>query len=564
MSGLLLQAFDRVAQAPGGVARLRELIRTLAVRGKLVPQHSSDEMARETLKRIRGERERLISTGVIKEPKQIKGAGGDELPFEIPSSWTWVPLAELVRVLNGRAYSKQELLDAGPTPVLRVGNLFTSDHWYYSNLRLDPDKLCNSGDLLFAWSASFGPFIWDGPEAIFHYHIWKLDPIAPRLFDTRFFHLFLREKTAELKAAGHGVSMVHLTKERMEKIPVPWPPLAEQARIVARVDELMRLCDALEAQGRLEAEQHSRLLDTLLGTLTDSTTPEELAANWQRVAEHFDLLLDRPEAVDALEQTILQLAVRGLLVPQDPSDEPASVLLQKIHAKKNRLIAEGKAKSNKSVQPVAGYEQQLALPEGWSWTQLREIVVSSEAGWSPSCEDTPRRDGRWGVLKVSAVSWGSFDSTANKELPLELDPRPELEVRDGDFLLSRANTADLVARSVLVVAPPPMLMLSDKIIRLKLSPLVDARYINLFNNGGDARIYYAERASGTSSSMKNVSREVVLGLPVALPPLAEQARIVARVTELRRLCAALRERLAASQAAQSRLAEALVESVASA
>jgi type I restriction enzyme S subunit len=165
---------------------------------------------------------------------------------------------------------------------------------------------------------------------------------------------------------------------------------------------------------------------------------------------------------------------------------------------------------------------------------------------------------------VSAVSWGSFDSTANKELPLELDPRPELEVRDGDFLLSRANTADLVARSVLVVAPPPMLMLSDKIIRLKLSPQVDARYINLFNNGDDARIYYAERASGTSSSMKNVSREVVLGLPVALPPLAEQARIVARVTELRRLCAALRERLAASQAAQSRLAEALVESVASA
>ncbi len=90
----------------------------------------------------------------------------------------------------------------------------------------------------------------------------------------------------------------------------------------------MRLCDALEAKGQLEAAQHAQLVQTLLGALTASATPDELADNWQRVATHFDLLLDRPEAIDALEQTILQLAVRGLLVPQDPKDEPASVLLQ--------------------------------------------------------------------------------------------------------------------------------------------------------------------------------------------------------------------------------------------
>jgi type I restriction enzyme S subunit len=134
-------------------------------------------------------------------------------------------------------------------------------------------------------------------------------------------------------------------------------------------------------------------------------------------------------------------------------------------------------------------------------------------------------------------------------------------VRDGDFLLSRANTADLVARSVLVTDPPPKLMLSDKIIRLKLSQRVDSRYINFVNNSTDARVYYAERASGTSSSMKNVSREVVLGLPVPLPPLSEQRRIVSRVTELRRLCADLRQRLAASQSTRSLLASALVEQV---
>ena len=574
MSGLLLQEFDRLAQAPGGVARLRELILSLAVRGKLVPQDPGDEPASVLLQRIRAEKGRLIAEGSIKRDKPLPPISEQEKPFDLPEGWEWVRLSDLTQKIG-----------AGSTPLggrevyVSTGIKFLrSQNVWNDGLRLDgvayikPETHAKmrstvviSNDLLFnITGASIGrcavvPVDFD--EANVSQHVTIVRTVFPAL--NAFLHKVLvsRHVQQAVMDVQVGVSREGLSIAKLGLFLTPLPPVEEQSRIVARVDELMRLCDTLEAKGRLEAEQHTRLLDSVLGTLTDSATPEELAANWQRVAEHFDLLLDRPEAVDVLEQTILQLAVRGLLVPQDPADEPASSLIQRVRQEKERLIAEGKAKLDKSVQLVAEDEQQPALPEGWSWTQLREIVVSSEAGWSPSCEETPRRDGRWGVLKVSAVSWGSFDSTANKELPLELDPRPELEVRDGDFLLSRANTADLVARSVLVVAPPPMLMLSDKIIRLKLSPQVDARYINLFNNGDDARIYYAERASGTSSSMKNVSREVVLGLPVALPPLAEQARIVARVTELRRLCTELRQRLAASQATQSRLAASLVESV---
>jgi hypothetical protein len=149
----------------------------------------------------------------------------------------------------------------------------------------------------------------------------------------------------------------------------PLPPLAEQSRIVTRVEELMRLCDALEAKGQLEAAQHAQLVSTLLGTLTASTTPEELADNWQRVAQHFDLLLDRPEAIDALEQTLLQLAVRGLLVPQDPTDEPASALLQKIRAEKDRLIATGQIKRDKPLPPITDEEKPFELPVGWEWVR---------------------------------------------------------------------------------------------------------------------------------------------------------------------------------------------------
>lgn len=555
------ETFDLLATAPQGAAKLRELILSLAVHGKLLPQDHDDEPASKSLALIAAAKDRLIAGGTIKQHRPAGTIAQADKLFELPAGWGWSRLADLVAILNGRAYAKDELLDSG-MPVLRVGNLFTSNHWYYSNLSLEPDKYCDVGDLLFAWSASFGPFIWPGPKVIYHYHIWKLNLHSTKDLDKLYLYTFLLKKTQEIKAAGHGVSMLHMTKEKMEKIVVPVPPLAEQRRIVARVEELMGLCDELETRGRLQDEQHARLVATLFDALVASASPEELADNWQRVARHFDLLLDRPAAVDALEQTVLQLAVRGLLVRQDPGDEPASALLARIRAEKARLTATGKIKRTETLSAVVADEQVFRVPKIWTWARLGEAVNSSEAGWSPRCDDGPRRDGAWGVLKVSAVSWGEFRSHENKQLPAALKGRAEYEVHDGDYLISRANTAELVARSVVVAKPEPRLMLSDKLIRLEISALVNRRYINLVNSAEFARAYYAENASGTSGSMKNVSRQVILDLPMPLPPLAEQHRIVARVEELRGLCAKLRQRLQQAQATQSNLADALVSNVA--
>lgn len=554
-------SFDLLATAPQGVAKLREFILSLAVRGKLLPQSRQDEPAAASLARITAAKDRMVAEGVIKQQKAAGPIDKADKLFELPANWEWARLADLVAILNGRAYAKDELLGSG-VPVLRVGNLFTSNHWYYSNLTLEPEKYCDLGDLLFAWSASFGPFIWPGPKAIYHYHIWKLNLHSAKDLNKNYLYMFLLMKTQEIKAAGHGVSMLHMTKEKMEKIVVPLPPIAEQVRIVARVEELMRLCDALEAHGRLQDEQHARLVATLFDALAASASAAELAENWQRIATHFDLLLDRPEAVDALEQTILQLAVRGLLVPQDESDEPASRLLDRIRAEKDQLVAEGKVRRDMPLPQIADDEASFAVPAAWQWVRFGALVRKSEAGWSPGCEGGSRRGDGWGVLKVSAVSWGEFRSHENKQLPASLKPRSEYEVQSGDFLISRANTEELVARSVVAKNPEPRLMLSDKIIRLDISSLVDRDFLNMVNNTQTSRIYYAENASGTSSSMKNVGRQVILNLPIPLPPLAEQHRIVARVEQLRRLCADLRERLQQARATQSRLADALVSAAA--
>ena len=564
---MLLSNLDLLATAPGGVARLRELILTLAVQGKLVPQDPADEPASVLLQKTRAEKDRLIAEGKIRRDKPLAEIAEGEKPFEVPEGWEWTSLAT-IGVINPRNDAPDETL-ASFVQMSSIPVEFSAAH--VSEPR--PWKDIKSGFTQFAEGdvgvAKITPCFENGKSTVFQnlsngigagtteLHIVR--PLGG--IERRYVLLFLKTpaflKDGEAVMTG-SAGQKRLPRSYFEGKPFPLPPLAEQSRIVTRVEELMRLCDALEAKGRLEAAQHAQLVSTLLGTLTASATPEELADHWQRVAQHFDLLLDRPAAIDALEQTLLQLAVRGLLVPQDPTDEPASVLLARIRTEKDRLIAAGQIKRDKPLPPITDEEKPFELPVGWEWVRMGAVVNASEAGWSPTCIGSPRRPGLWGVLKVSAVSWGEFDANANKELPSDLVPRPEYEVRDGDFLLSRANTAELVARSVVVEQAEPKLMLSDKIIRLAVSSQMNRSFLNMANNASYAREHYAVNASGTSSSMKNVSREVVLALPVPLPPLAEQSRIVTRVTALRRLCADLRQRLAERQSVQARLAEALV------
>ena len=161
----------------------------------------------------------------------------------LPAGWEFKKLGDCVRLINGRAYSQHELLDAG-TPVIRIQNLNGGDRWYYSDLDLPDDKYCVTGDLLFAWSASFGPYIWRGPKSIFHYHIWRVLPYE-NLDKSFAFHL-LHWITDRVKAASHGVAMLHMTKAGMENWEIPLPPLPEQRRIAAILDQ----ADALRAKRR--------------------------------------------------------------------------------------------------------------------------------------------------------------------------------------------------------------------------------------------------------------------------------------------------------------------------
>ena len=173
-----------------------------------------------------------------------------EQPYQVPKNWCWVVQGRVSTFFNGRAYKQAELLeDETKTPVLRVGNLFTNTSWYYSDLKLEENKYIDNEDLIYAWSASFGPFIWQGGKAIYHYHIWKVELTSA--LKKKYYYYWLLNDTERLKKQGHGTGMIHVTKEMMENSAMPLPPLAEQQRIVDRIESLFAKLD--EAKEKAQA-----------------------------------------------------------------------------------------------------------------------------------------------------------------------------------------------------------------------------------------------------------------------------------------------------------------------
>jgi type I restriction enzyme S subunit len=304
----------------------------------------------------------------------------------------------------------------------------------------------------------------------------------------------------------------------------------------------MGLCDRLEAQLAERETRQAGLVRASLAQFAADPTPANLAYLF-----HPSYHIPPAE----LRKTILTLAVQGKLVPQEAGDEPAENLV-------SRIVAFRLSEGEKRYADVCSTETPYEIPSTWAWARMGNLAHRSDSGWSPQCDSISRVGSQWGVLKVSAVSWGRFLADENKALPVDTRPRPECEVRCGDFLLSRANTAELVARSVIVDEAVEHLMMSDKIVRFTFSEEIDPRYINMAHSVEFVREYYSRNASGTSNSMKNVGRHVMCNVPLPIPPRAEQQRIVAKVDELMGLCDRLEARLAEQEMRQAGLLRAIL------
>lgn len=518
-----VRQFELLATAPGGVPRIRELILCLATTGQLLANEAD------------------------------------------PSHWHPLTLDQVGEWGSGGTPLKShpEYYDGGTIPWLVIGDLndgvVTSAATCISDigLRNSSAKVVEPGTVLIAMYGSIGKLGIAGFRCATNQAIAFCRPSA-NVVTGHYLFLFLRSIRASLLQRGQGLAQQNISQKILRSVEISVPPLAEQARIVARVDELMRLCDALEAKGQLEAEQHARLLGTLLGTLTNSSTPEELAANWQRVADHFDLLLDRPEAVDALEQTILQLAVRGLLVPQDPSDEPATALLDQARIAGNCLDAKpASMRGLPAGEPQV--DQEFRTPSGWEWVSLADLLPEFQNGVA-SRGDTGGR--QITVLRLADIKARRVSLADTRQIPIAERDIEKYRLRSGDILITRVNgSADIVGQFNLCEEEVDAIY-CDHFIRLRVrTDWLDPAFTAILGESDLIR----NRIRGlfiTTAGQKTVNQGHIGSLRFALPPWAEQIRIVTRVTQLRCLCAELRQRLTSSQTTQSRLAEALIAEVA--
>jgi len=565
----LVQHFELLGTAPGGVARLRELILTLAVQGKLVRQDPSDTPATELLKDIQAEKDRLIAAKILKRERDEPALTEDALPFELPASWSWAALGAVIDIVRGITFpATHKTKEAAPGRIacLRTSNVQQTIEWddllfVERSFMGREDQLIRHHDIVMSMANSrelVGKVALidqiPHPEATFG---GFLGVLRPRKIDPRYAMAVLRTPYARallIDSSSQTTNIANVSLAKLRPLPFPLPPLAEQAHIVTRVEELMRLCDTLEAQGQLETAQHAQLAQTLLGALTASATPDELADNWQRVATHFDLLLDRPEAIDALEQTILQLAMRGLLVPQDPNDEPASALLKKIRAEKDRLIAEGKIKRGKLLPQMDEGEKPFAVPSTWEWVRLDQIADSRLGKMLDKAKNSGKK---YPYLRNTNVQWHHIDLSDIKEISLEAFELEEFRLRQGDLLICEGGYP---GRCAIWNDSNKEMYFQKALHRVRPFGGIPAEFLT-FSLEADSRSGALEKYF-TGATIKHFVGQALDSYLVPLPPSAELSRIVVRVASLRSLCADLRQRLAARQTTQAQLAEALIDEVA--
>ncbi|WP_166365341.1 restriction endonuclease subunit S [Pseudomonas akapageensis] len=572
MTALLTGNMPLLSESPNGIRKLRGLILELAACGKLVPQDPSDEPASELLIRMAEEKAQLVAVGKIKKQKSLPEITEEEKPYLLPTSWAWGRLGELTLKITDGTHHSPTNTHSGDYKYISAKNIkswgideteityVTKEVHQEIFSRCDPNK----GDILYIKDgATTGiatinsldePFSMLSSVALLKPSMGLHNEYLLRAMTSPFFY-------REMRAGMTGVAITRITLAKLNNAIIPLPPLAEQHRIVAKVDELMALCDRLETQQADAESAHARLVQALLDSLTQASDAADFAASWQRLAEHFHTLFTTESSINALKQTLLQLAVMGKLLRQKADEGQAIDWLGRIKREKARLVEAGFLKKSKKNPGECSGEENSTIPSSWCWVTLTDITLGMDSGWSPACESNPSPNiDVWGVLKTTAVQVMQYLQEENKELPAHLEPRPDAEVRAGDILFTRAGPTNRVGISCLVESTRPRLMISDKIIRFHpVEAGAYGRYIALCLNTGNTANYLERAKSGMAASQVNISQEKLKLTPIPLAPLPEQHRIVAKVDQLMSLCDQLKTRLTQARQLNEQLASTLVE-----
>jgi type I restriction enzyme S subunit len=549
----LIAAFEALAEAPAGVSLLRELILQLALRGKLVPQDPRDAPVSALLVRLEEGCSSKNTQAMTELPRSRH-------PWGIPKSWAWTRTVDLGELSPRNDCPDTRVVAFCPMPTIptEIRDSVRPERREWGQIKKGYTHFTN-GDVVVA---KITPCFQNGKSCVMQEAgagTTELHVVRPNteLVNSRYLLLFykspffLRGGVAQMTGTA---GQQRVPREYFGNAPLPIPPLAEQHRIVARVDELMGLLDSLDAARSKREATRAAARDSVLAAIREADSPEAVDSAWTRFAQRMDDLLCDPADIAPLRQTVLQLAVRGRLVRQDPKDEPASELLERIAAEKKRLVVEGKISKPKSLQPVLKDEVPFDEAEGWAWARLDRVAATVTDG-----DHLPPPQASSGVafLTIGNISSGRLDFSDTRFVSetyyngLDDHRRP----RNGDLLYTVVGAT--YGRPVPVNKEPPFCV--QRHIAIIRPLLVDRDYLCVFLKSPCA--YQQATAAKTGSAQPTVALGPLRRFCVPVPPLAEQRRIVARVDELTGLLDRIEQRLAATKATQAAFASAAVHHV---
>jgi type I restriction enzyme S subunit len=562
--GTFFDNFVHFADAPNGVKKLRELILQLAVQGKLVSQDPKDEPASKLLARIRAEKARLVKEKKIRAAAPAPQIDAEETLQALPQGWIWTCLAEVGVINPVNDIGAEVTASFVPMTLIsdKYGTPVTTDTRPWSAIKKGFTHFAENDVVL----AKITPCFQNGKSTVMRglengvgagtteLHVFRrvAETMCPE-----YVHAYLKTPsfiTNGIPKMTGSAGQKRVPKEYFAFNPFPLPPLPEQHRIVAKVDQLMALCDGLEAKQQRSRTKLTRLNNAVLDRLTSARETDDFAPAWELVRNNFDLLYTTPETIAKLRQSILQLAVQGKLVPQDPTDEPASVLLTKIKDEKERLVKEKKIRKSEPLPPVSAEEAPYELPQGWKWVRLGDLG-SFLGGGTPSKEEPSYWNGN--------IPWVSPKDMKVAMISDSIDHISTCAVEKSSAKLILEGSLLMVVRGMILAHSFPVsINLRTVTINQDMKAIVFfqsdvAGYMLKCLSGDKHRVL--KLVEHSSHGTCRIDSECLEKFVVALPPLAEQLRIVAKVDQLMALCDNLETRLTKTQAKAEKLTSASVQ-----
>jgi type I restriction enzyme S subunit len=547
----LLEVYEQISEAPDAIARLRRFVLDLAVRGKLVEQDAEDEPAARLAQRIEKRKAEILKKTDMRKPRKVSDMDPAEIWADLPANWTWTQISNLGFISPRNEADDDVKASFVPMPMIFAEYGVANDH------EVRPWKEIKKGYTHFAEGdvglAKITPCFENGKSTVFRNltggfgsGTTELHILRPILVDPDYVVLFLKSpqfiETGIPKMTGTA-GQKRVSSEYFTSSPFPLPPLAEQHRIVAKVDELMALCDRLEEARKTREEVRDKLTAASLARLTAlDTTPEDFPNHAAFVLEALPALTMRPDQIKTLRQTILNLAVRGKLVEQDPADDRSNQAVLRPDSEAENY--DGRAFDERAAL--------FKLPDGWSIQPLSRV--------SDRIVDCPHTTPKWtneGVLciKTNQVRAGILDLTSPNFVSEEtykirierLIPKPEdiLYIREGGILGVGCRIPNGVR-----------LCMGQRLMLIRANASIATVFLELCLNSPWIADFAAEKTTGGAAPRVNMA--LVRGYPIPLPPLAEQHRIVAKVDALMTLCDQLEAALTTADTTRTRLLEALL------